>query len=307
MLNVFKLIRWPNLLIIAATLFLFKFFLIHVFFKTSALNTIDFVLFTFAMLCIAAGGNIINDLHDIEIDKINKPQKRIIGKKVSEKKVNYLYVAFTALGVLIGFYLANKIGYPSLAILGILTSIGLYFYSTYFKKIMLAGNILVAFFTALSIITFGVFELTAISNSSNQFIIVFVFKILLVYAVFAFLVNFLREIVKDIEDVDGDHANGVNSLPIVIGKQRTARLVSIISLLPIGLIMYLVFNYLYTETALTAYAIFLLAAPLLYVAITAWSAKKKREYSLLSLVLKMVMVLGICSLIIIKFTIFKDL
>lgn len=307
MLNVLKLIRWPNLLIIAATLFLFKFFLIHAFFKTSALNTTNFVLFTLAMLCIAAGGNIINDIQDVEIDKINKPQKQLIGKTVPEKKGNYLYVSFTAVGVLMGFYIANKIGHPNLAILGILTSIGLYFYSTYFKKIMLAGNLIVAFFTALSIVTLGIFELTAISNSSNQYIIRFVFKILLVYAVFAFLVNFIREIIKDIEDVDGDHANSVNSLPIVIGKQRAARLVSIISMLPISLLIYLIVKYLYNETPVTVYTIFLLAAPLLYVAITAWSAQKKKEYAHLSIVLKMVMVLGIFSLIIVKLTIFKNL
>ncbi|MCB0464798.1 MAG: UbiA family prenyltransferase, partial [Aequorivita sp.] len=132
-MNYLQLIRYQNLLFIALAQVFIKYGLFQPFGIETTLNTFGFALLVIATLCIAAAGNIINDIYDIEIDKINKPNKVLIGKKISERSANRLYIALNVIGVAIGFYLANSIGRPGFAALFVVFSALLYLYASYLK------------------------------------------------------------------------------------------------------------------------------------------------------------------------------
>ncbi len=139
-----KLIRLPNLLMIILTQVLVKYFLFAPFKIATVLDQFSFALLVISMICLAAAGNIINDLHDITADKINKPHKLIINHKISERAAWNWFIAFNIIGVLIGFYLSNLVGKPSFVALFIMPSAFLYFYATQIKGTVLVGNLVVA-------------------------------------------------------------------------------------------------------------------------------------------------------------------
>ena len=127
---VLNLIRWKNLLMIAIVQLLLKYALFEPFNVDITLSWFGFGLLILATLCIAAAGNIINDINDVAIDKVNKPSKVIIGKKISEKTAYNLFVVFNVIGVGIGFYLSNVINKSVFATLFILISALLFLRST---------------------------------------------------------------------------------------------------------------------------------------------------------------------------------
>jgi 4-hydroxybenzoate polyprenyltransferase len=131
------------------------------------------------------------------------------------------------------------------------------------------------------------------------------FSILTDYALFAFMINFIREIVKDIEDVDGDYNQGMNTLPIAIGISRTAKIVFVISVIPFVLLLLYIKNYL-VENGLfiaTLYSFILVLAPLLYFIIKIFTAKTKKDFHHLSTVLKLILLFGILSIVVITLNI----
>ena len=114
---------------------------------------------------------------------------------------------------------------PGFASIFILIAATLYFYATSLKQMMLIGNIIVALLLSFSVIIIGVFDLFPATNAENQHKWRVLFSILLDYALFAFMINFIREIVKDLEDVNGDYNQGMNTLPIALGISRTSKIV----------------------------------------------------------------------------------
>lgn len=290
-----RLIRFQNLFIIILTQVLIKYALFETFGITITLSAFGFFLLCLATVCIAAGGNIINDIYDQETDRINKPQKQIIGKKISEKSAFTGYIVFTILGVGIGFYLSNLIGRPGFSALFIVISALLYLYATYLKNIAVAGNILVSSLVAMVIIIMGLFELLPAITPQNQQTQSIIFSILLDYALFAFLINWLREMVKDQEDVNGDYNTGRSTLSVVLGLSRTNTVIFAVGLIPLISVIFYISEYLYTNLAAVLYALLLIVGPLLYFLIQVLSAKIRKQFSRLSLILKLIMVFGLLS------------
>lgn len=268
------------------------------------LSNFEFALLVVATLCIAAAGNIINDIYDVEIDKINKPQKVIIGKTISEKNANYLFIVLNVIGVGLGFYLSNQIGKPEFSGFFIVISALLYLYASFIKSILLVGNIIISLLVASSLLIVGLFDLLPAINFINQDYQSMVFKIVLNYAFFAFYINLMREIVKDIEDVDGDKNGEMNTLPITIGRKRASNIVFGMGILSLFGIIYYIFENLYNQTIAVIYFLLFIIAPLLYFCIKIWDAKDKKEYSFLSKWLKLIMFLGMCSILLYTFTIY---
>ena len=295
-MNYLNLFRYQNLLFIALVQVFIKYSLFHPFKIDVTLNTFDFVLLVIATLCIAAAGNIINDIYDVEIDKINKPNKVLMGRKISERNANWLYIALNVIGVAIGFYLSNSIGKPSFAALFIVFSALLYLYASYLKGIFLAGNLLVSALVAMSLIIVALFDLLPATSAENQASQSAVFKIVLYYSLFAFSINFIREIVKDLQDINGDKKGGMNTLAITIGRKRTVIIVFILGVfMVLGAVSYM-YEYLYNRQILMLYFLFAIVAPLLYFCIKSWGAKTVKEFAFLSKLLKIIMFFGICSL-----------
>ena len=268
-----------------------------------ALSSFYFTLLVIATVFIAAAGNIINDIYDVEIDKINKPEKVIIGKIISEKTANYLFIIFNVIGVGLGFYISNQIGKPEFSGYFIVVSALLYLYASFIKSITLLGNVIVSALVAFSLIIVGLFDLLPAVNFLNQEHQSYVFGILLIYSFFAFYINLMREITKDIEDIDGDRNGGLNTLPIVLGRKRTSYIVFGMSVLALFGTIYYIYIHLYNYTYAVLYFLLFVLAPLLYFSVKLWDAKNKSDYTFLSKTLKVIMLFGMCSILLYTFVI----
>ena len=134
------------------------------------------------------------------------------------------------------------------------------------------------------------------------------FAIIMHYAIFAFILNFIREIIKDLEDIKGDYSQGMRTLPIIFGENNTAKLSSILCNIPIVLVLFyinnnLMFNQLYFATL---YCLFLVVAPLIYCAIKMWKANSTKEYHHVSIIFKWIIFFGIISIVIINQNIIQN-
>ncbi|MFV8323831.1 geranylgeranylglycerol-phosphate geranylgeranyltransferase [Flavobacterium sp. LB3P21] len=298
-----KLIRYQNLLMLAFMQLIFR----YVFFKFQdiplALADWQYVLLVLSTILIAAGGYVINNVFDQNTDTINKPNNVIVGKTISETNAYNLYIGLTVTGVAIGFYLSNVILKPGFASIFILIAATLYLYATSLKQMMIIGNIIVALLLSFSVVIIGIFDLFPTIHEGNQQQMGIVFSILLDYALFTFFLNFMREIVKDIEDVDGDYNQGINTLPIAIGKSRTSKIVFGLSFLPILFMLYYINKYLLDLVFTTVYLLLFVVGPLLYFTVKIWTAKSKKEFHTLSMLLKWILLFGILSIIVISLNI----
>ena len=297
MFSILKLIRWKNLLMIAIVQLLLKYALFEPFNVDITLNWFGFGLLILATLCIAAAGNVINDIYDIETDEINKPSKVIVGKQISEQTAYNLFITLNVIGVGIGFYLSHLVGKSGFFALFVIISALLYVYASYLKQILLVGNIVISILVALSIVIVGLFELLPAITPENQATQLTYFEILLDYAFFAFIINLVRELAKDLEDIDGDYKAGMNTLPIAIGRERAAKVLCILSFLPIVAVFYFIMTYLYTHQIAIGYFLLFIVAPLIYISIKSFSAKTKHEFHHISSLLKLVMLFGMLSLL----------
>ena len=297
MINTLNLIRWKNLLLIALVQILIKYALFESFNIQLTLSTLQFSLLVITTFFIAAAGNIINDVYDIETDLVNKPNKVIVGKTLSEKTALNLFIALNVLGVGLGFYLSNTIGRSGFAVIFVIISALLYIYASYLKQTLLIGNIVVSILVGLSILIVPVFDLIPSITESNRALYLDIFKITFNYAVFAFMINLLREIIKDIEDINGDYKAQMKTLPILIGRERTTMFTFALSFIPLlAVVQYIVLD-LYNNIEAVIYFLIFVVGPMLYFTIKVFSAEQKKDYQHLSNVLKVIMLFGVLSLL----------
>ncbi len=304
-MNLLKLIRYQNLLMLALMQFLFRYGFLKLQNVQLALTDWQYGLLVLATVSIAAGGYIINAILDVKTDTDNRPNTIIIGDSISEAKGYNLYIGFTVIGVVSGFYLSNTINKPSFASLFIIIAATLYFYSLSLKQSLLIGNLIVALLLSFSLLIVGVFDLYPVTSEENRPIMGLLFGILLDYAIFAFLLNFIREIVKDLEDVKGDSNQGMRTLPIIFGVKKTTKLVLALSLIPIICIVYYLNYYLFQSGLIisTIYGFVFILAPLIYFTLTIGSARQTKDFHHLSAVLKWVLFFGILSIVVISLNI----
>jgi 4-hydroxybenzoate polyprenyltransferase len=270
-----------------------------------ALADWQYYLLILATVLIAAGGYIINNIMDVETDEINKPKQLLIGKEISEAKAYNLYVGLTITGVAIGFYLSNIIFKPSAATLFILIASLLYFYATTLKQIPLIGNIVIAFIVGFSIFIINIFQIFPNTDDSNRAEMSTYFYIILDYSIFAFLINFIREIIKDIEDVKGDKQNDIKTLAVTLGVKKTSYVVIVLLLISTLLLLnytntYLMKNSLYFAVV---YGMIFIIAPLIFCTIKTYNSLDSKDFKLISLLLKWIMFFGILSITIITLNI----
>lgn len=304
-MNFLKLIRYKNLLMLAFMQLLFRFDFVALQQISLALNNWQYALLVLSTVLIAAAGYVINDIFDQDTDNINKPTKVIVGKSISENNAYYLYAALNITGVCIGFYLSNVIMKPSFATVFIVIAATLYIYATSLKQMAVAGNIIVAITLSFSVIIIGVFDIYPTINGANQLMMANLFSVLVDYAIFAFMINLLREMIKDIEDIKGDEQQGMKTLPIIIGLAKTTKLIFALSFVPILALFNYVNNYFIGNNLFiaTGYTFIFVLGPLFYCTIKIWSAKTKEDFHALSSLLKWILFFGILSIIIITLNI----
>jgi 4-hydroxybenzoate polyprenyltransferase len=298
----FKLIRYQNLLMLAFMQLIFRYGFLKLQNIPLALAEWQYGLLVLSTVLLAAAGYVINDVFDQDTDIKNRPKTVIIGKTITEAKGYTIYVALNMTGVGIGFYLSNVIAKPGFAVIFILIAATLYIYATSLKQMLLLGNIIVALLLSFSVVIIGFFDLYPVIDPDNQPLMANLFSILIDFALFAFMINFLREIVKDLEDINGDSSQGMKTLAIVLGIDKTSKITSVLGLIPIGLLLVYDNNYFVANNLFfaTIYAFLFVLGPLLYFSIKIWSAKTKKEFHKLSLLLKWILFFGIISIAIIS-------
>ena len=300
-----KLIRFQNLLMIALMQCIIRYGFLKLQKVELALADWQFALLVLSTVFIAAGGYIINDIMDQETDSINRPNQVIVGKSISESMAYNLYFGFTIAGALIGFYLSNLIYRDNFFGIFIITSLLLYIYATSFKQIAVIGNILVSLALALSVIIVGLFDIIPATDQVNRFQMMLWLELLFDYAVFAFLLNFIREIIKDLEDIKGDYNQGMRTLPIVLGVSRTAKVVAVITAIATVILLWYINNHLMNSGLYiaTIYALVFLVSPLIFAVVKVWTAATQKEFHLLSNVMKAIIFFGILFILIVNLNI----
>ncbi|WP_073584850.1 geranylgeranylglycerol-phosphate geranylgeranyltransferase [Flavobacterium cucumis] len=296
-----QLIRYQNLLMLAFMQLVFRYLFLAQSYVDLALTDFNYILLVIATVFIAAGGYVINNIMDQETDAIAKPQNRVVGVTISETVAYNWYIGLTIVGVGIGFYLSNVIYKPSFASMFILVATLLYIYATSFKQIPVVGNVVVALLLSSSILIIGLFDILPAVDVDNRFRMKEAFDIIIHYALFSFLINWIREIVKDLEDMDGDYQSGINTLPIAIGIQKTKLMVGILTVIAIGILVYYVNSNFFELDYVVYYAMLLILGPLLYFGLKLLNATTKKEFHQLSVVLKVILFFGILSVAVIVY------
>lgn len=263
----------------------------------------DFLLLVTATVFITAGGYVINDYFDIKTDLINKG-KVIVGTKVPRRQAIMWHNLLNIAGVAIGFYISSRAGYIWLGALFLVVSGLLYFYSASYKRQFLIGNLVVALLTALvpMLVVFyewpalyRYYSLNAIRLPEFNFIIYWIGG----FSLFAFITNLIREIIKDIEDFEGDLAYGRNTIPVVIGI-LSAKIVSVSLILIMVVLLYLIWHFYISDTITLVYITAAIVLPLLYVIYKLLKSNERRELHHASSMMKIVMISGIFYSVVVK-------
>ncbi|UMY65216.1 MULTISPECIES: geranylgeranylglycerol-phosphate geranylgeranyltransferase [unclassified Flavobacterium] len=300
-----RLIRWPNLLMIALTLCSVHYGLFKSAHFPVALNDARFALLVLATLLIAAGGYIINDVFDQSTDAINRPDRVIIGRHISEKTAYNLYGGFTITAAIIGYYLADYVGHTNFVGVFILSAAVLYLYASSFKQSLLIGNVLVSLLTGIVVLVPVVFDLVPVIVPETRESLTTLARICFDYAVFSFVISLAREITKDLEDVEGDAKTGMNTTPIAFGIHTTRIIVFVIAALAVGTLLWYIFEYFVTSSLWFVTAFLLLGAvgPLLFVLLRIFRASSPGEFRTLSTALKIVLLAGVFSISVVSLNI----
>jgi 4-hydroxybenzoate polyprenyltransferase len=315
----FNLIRWQNLIIVILTMVLMRYAVIEpvigkvgVILRSGTGEEIpmvlqfpwyDFILLVAATVFITAGGYVINDYFDIKTDLINKG-KVIVGTKIPRRHAMMWHNIFNIAGVSAGFYISWKAGYILLGTLFLIVSGLLYFYSASYKRQFLIGNLIVAILTAMVPLLVVFYEwpslykyytVNAIIPPNINFILYWIGG----FAIFAFLTTLIREIIKDIEDFEGDMAYGRNTVPVVIGV-LSAKIVSVSLIIITIAMLYLTWHFFINDTITLIYLSAAIVLPLLYVIFKVFTSNNRKELHSASRIMKFIMLTGILYSVVVK-------
>lgn len=302
-----KLIRFPNLLIVVMTMLLMRYAILGPVLgkmnMTLQSSWFNFLILVFATVLISAGGYVINDYFDIKTDLINRG-KVIVGTKIPRRQAMMWHNLFNIIGVAAGFYVSAKAGYIWLGLLFLVVSGLLYFYSASYKRQFLIGNILVAVLTAMVPMLVVIFEAPALYqyyliNSTGLPGLTIIFYWIGGFAGFAFLTTLSREIIKDIEDFEGDVAYGRNTVPVVLGI-LTSKIISVCLVFITILALYLVWFFYLNDLITIVYITVTLALPMVYVIFQIIVSKSRKQLHSASRIMKIVMLCGILYSVVVR-------
>ncbi|WP_245975240.1 geranylgeranylglycerol-phosphate geranylgeranyltransferase [Deminuibacter soli] len=300
----FRLIRWPNLVFIALTQVLFNYAVIRPVLLHAGLQPnlqgCAFAALALAFWLVAAAGYIINDYFDYNIDIVNKPNKVVVGKIISRRWTIIWHLVFSLSAVALGFYMDITTRIHLMGPGMLLTAALLFLYSISLKRKLLWGNILVSLLTAWSVLGVTWCESSNLIQTISLHLpqVNKITRITFLYAGFAFIISLIREVVKDMEDVEGDRRYGCNTMPIAWGINATKVFVAVWMVVLIALlVIVLVYVLLFGWWMISIYFIVLVTLPLLWVFRKLFTANEPADYHRLSSVIKMVMFTGILSML----------
>jgi len=302
--NWLRLLRWPNLLIIFLTqAAVWWCVLLPLGENALVLDRAHFLLLSFSTVCIAAAGYLINDYFDIRIDAINRPQKFILETRIHRRIAILLHSGLNIAGLVAAAVVARRGGgwWPLLLTAG--CTVLLWIYSTHLKRRFAVGNIAVALLTALAVVVLAAYEpalrpwlqRSPILTESAAGAAFNPAWVLAGYAYFAFVLTWMREVVKDMEDMPGDAAEGCDTMPIRWGLLRSSRFVQLLGIAAAAPLAYGAVRAIVGGgfVLLGGYLLVAVVLPLLW-----WTARLTRgastaHYAAASRQLKILMVLGV--------------
>lgn len=262
-----------------------------------------FWLLVLSSVLIAAAGYIINDYFDLNIDQVNKPESIVVQKFIRRRSAIIWHMSFSFAGVLLAFYIGFKIGNWILGFANLVCVLLLWVYSTTFKRKLLIGNIIISLLTAWVVLVLYFCELSVLQLRDHEYRrqITTVFKLAVLYGGYAFIISLIREVVKDIEDREGDARYGCRTMPIVWGIDASKGFIAIwliILVITIGIVI--IYAIMKGWWMGSAYSSLFILFPLLKISWSLYKAKEITDYHRLSRQIKMVMLSGILSMIFFK-------
>lgn len=271
-----KIIRPLNLLIVAFAQLMTAYFLVETTQEgLPVLKDPNLYLLILSTVLLAASGYMINDYYDVKIDYVNKPDEVVIGKNIKRRTVMFLHSFMNITGIFMGTLVSLKVG-----AIHFVAAFLLWFYSNSLKRLPFIGNFIVALLTGLAIYIVGFYY------QSSQLLVT-------TYAIFAFFINLIREIIKDIEDRNGDRKHGSKTLPIVLGFRATKNIIFLIAgmfVISIALVTFKLHNELLFYYFGGLSLLFFLFMYKIYM------ADRKAHFTQLSFLSKLLMLTGIMSM-----------
>ncbi len=300
----FKLIRWGNLLFIVLTQTLFRYFILpfvyragHPGYESIKLSEGLFYLLILASVCIAGAGYIINDYFDVNIDQVNKSAKVIIGKYINRRTAILLHALLSFVGLALSVYIGYKITNILIPFFNFIAIVVLWFYSSTFKKKILIGNVLISLLTAWVIFVLTLCEYR-FRISPHDIVWQRLLKVSFLYAGFAFIISLIREVIKDMEDMEGDMKYGCKTMPIAWGLPVSKVFTAVWIVVLVGVLVAIQIYVIQFGWWLSAlYALIAIIIPLIWVLRKLYIANTAAQFHQLSSVIKLIMLAGILSMI----------
>ena len=291
-----KLLRWPNLIFIILTQLLFYICVYLPLYRTP--QTFLLLWLIAGSVCIAGAGYIINDYFDLNIDKINKPQKNVLNTIINRRWAIVWHMVLSLLGI---FATAMAVGLSKwyLIIANIICVLLLWFYSTSLKRELLIGNFVISLLAAWTVLIlfFSQVSFSEAFNTTNDNTLKF-FRLAFLYGGFAFIISLIREAIKDIEDREGDAQYGCRTLPIYAGLRTTKIYISIwIIVLIASLVILQLYILQFRWFFAVLYCVLLIIAPSVYLLMQLRKANTIKDFARLSTFTKAIMLSGILSMI----------
>ncbi|PWL30901.1 geranylgeranylglycerol-phosphate geranylgeranyltransferase [uncultured Roseivirga sp.] len=271
--NYLKLIRAINLFMVGLTQYVTALFLLSTNGDWSEiLRDKNFFLMVSATVMITSAGYLINDYYDIKIDFVNKPDRVVVGKELRRRWVILGHTALNIAAIAIGFYISIPIG-----IIMFGAAFMLWLYSNQLKRLAFIGNFVVAILTGTTLI------LVAEYFHERAYIIA-------CYAIFAAYITLIREIIKDTEDMKGDARFGCKTIPIVMGVAKTKWVIYAIMVAFEITVVILLWN-------MSVVLPVILGITLLLLGFGVQRADTVKQFHNLSTYCKIIMLLGVLSMI----------
>jgi 4-hydroxybenzoate polyprenyltransferase len=274
--SLLKISRPLNLVIVAFAQLMTAYFLVETTRRgLPVLQDINLYLIILSTVILTAAGYMINDYYDVKIDYINKPDEVIIGRGLKRRFAIFFHSLLNVTGVGIGLVVS-----PRIAVINFIASFLLWLYSNSLKRLPFIGNFTVALLTGTAIWIIGYYY------QKSELLV-------LTYAIFAFFINLIREIIKDIEDRQGDRKHGCRTLPIIFGFRNTKRIIFLIAFCFICAILVVTFKINNTHLYFYFGGLSILFFIFMY---KIYTADRKAHFTQLSILSKMLMFTGIMSM-----------
>lgn len=300
---ILQLIRYKNLLIIGLCQSLVYGALMPFFMQKLeghiSLSATHFIWLMLSTMLMAAFGNTINDIYDMATDSINKSDAPLVRQSISRRQAIGLSVILLSLSLGMAIWVCWQLHIPTFALLHVAIAVGLWLYAWRLKAAPLIGNVLVSLFTALSIAIVGLYEWGAHATSGSLSALLPMWVSIGAYAGFAFLLNTMRELIKDIEDMAGDSACHMRTFAIVAGVKTTKIVIGSLGvvallLLVAGIDMLLIMAW---SKLLAVYLSVMVLVPLGVFLLRMQKSELPTDFTYLSHFAKLIMLSGVLSML----------